>query len=113
MKRLGSPAEVVTKRTPASTTMSMTESSRTRFWAMFTPNGRLVRSRMAATSRTKASISPEEVSMIPRPPAAETADASCDRAIQPIGAWTTGISTPSSRVTRLSKVAPEVVIGAS
>ena len=80
---------------------------------MFTPNGRLVSSRMAPTSRTKASSSPEEVSMIPRPPAEETAEASRERAIQPIGACTTGISTPNSRVMRLSKVSPAVVIGAS
>ena len=40
--------------------------------------------------------------MMPSPPALETAEASCARAIQPIGACTTGISTPSSRVTRLS-----------
>ena len=38
VKRLGSPAEVVTKRTPCvDHESSMTESSRTRFWAMFTP----------------------------------------------------------------------------
>ena len=30
--------------------------------------------------------SPEEVSMIPQAPAADTAEASCERAIQPIGA---------------------------
>ena len=41
--------------------------------------------------------------MIPSPPAFETADASCDRAMNPIGAWTIGSSTPSSRVTLLSK----------
>ena len=80
---------------------------------MFTPKGRLVSSRMAPTSRTKASSSPEEVSMIPRPPADETADASLDRAIQPIGACTTGMSTPSSRVMRLSNRSPAVAIGAS
>ncbi len=68
---------------------------------------------MAPTSRTKASSSPEDVSMIPSPPAEETAEASCERAIQPMGACTTGISTPSSRVMRLSNVSPEVVISAS
>lgn len=38
--------------------------------------------------------------MMPMPPAFETAEASGERAIQPIGAWTTGISTPRSSVTR-------------
>src|SRR5690606_34387904 len=33
----------------------------------------------------------------------DTALASCARAIQPIGAWTIGISTPSISVTRLAK----------
>ena len=39
--------------------------------------------------------------MIPSPPALETADASCARAIQPIGAWTIGYSIPSISVTRV------------
>ena len=76
--------------------------SRTNACAMFTPNGLLVSERIFFTSSRIASSSPEEVSMMPSPPALETAEASCDRAIQPIGACTTGISTPSSRVTRLS-----------
>ena len=41
--------------------------------------------------------------MMPSAPAFETAEASCARAIQPIGACTIGISTPSSSVTRFAK----------
>lgn len=40
--------------------------------------------------------------MMPSPPALLTAEASCERAIHPIGACTMGRSTPSRRVTRLS-----------
>ena len=40
--------------------------------------------------------------MMPQAPAADTADASRLRAIQPIGACTIGISTPRWRDTRLS-----------
>ena len=40
--------------------------------------------------------------MMPRAPAFETAEASWERAIQPIGACTIGISMPSIRVTRFS-----------
>ena len=39
--------------------------------------------------------------MMPIAPALETAEASWARAIQPIGAWTMGTSTPSISVTRL------------
>ena len=45
---------------------------------------------MARISRWQASVSPDEVSMIPSPPARETALAKVLRAIQPIGAWTMG-----------------------
>ncbi len=38
--------------------------------------------------------------MIPSPPALETAEASCARAIQPIGACTIGYFTPSRSVMR-------------
>ena len=43
--------------------------------------------------------------MMPSAPALETAEASVERAIQPMGACTMGVSTPSMRVTRLSKEA--------
>src|SRR5262245_46987584 len=67
---------------------------------MLTPNGLLVSVRIFLISSRIASSSPDDVSMMPRPPAFDTADASCARAIQPIGAWMTGISTPSNSVTR-------------
>ena len=46
--------------------------------------------------------------MMPRPPALDTADASWARAIQPIGAWTIGCSTPRRSVTlvRMAAVSP-------
>src|SRR5262249_45167235 len=77
--------------------------SRTKACAMFTPKGRLVSSRMRRISPRIASSSPDEVSMMPNAPAFDTAAASGERAIQPIGACTIGISTPRRRVTRLSK----------
>ena len=40
--------------------------------------------------------------MLPMAPALETADTSGDRAIQPIGACTIGMSTPSIFVTRFA-----------
>ena len=53
---VGSPAEVVTKRTPWSCTKSTMPTSRTKSWAMFTPNGSSVRSRIfAISSRTWSS----------------------------------------------------------
>jgi hypothetical protein len=88
--RRGSPADVVTKRTPCSTTNSTMDGSRTNSWAMFTPNGRSVSPRISRISARIASSSPDEVSMMPMAPAFETADANGDRAIQPIGAWTMG-----------------------
>ena len=42
--------------------------------------------------------------MMPMAPALETAEASADRAIQPMGACTMGISTPRSSVTRLVSI---------
>ena len=42
------------------------------------------------------SVSPDEVSIIPNPPALETAEASRLLAIQPIGAWIIGYLTPES-----------------
>ena len=46
-------------------------------------------------SGSDPSSSPEDVSMMPMAPAFETAAASCERAIQPMGACTMGMSTPS------------------
>ncbi|SHU09768.1 Uncharacterised protein [Mycobacteroides abscessus subsp. abscessus] len=97
---LGSPALVVTKVTPWSTTNCAMEGSRTNACAMLTPKGLSVSSRMARISSLMASSSPELVSMMPSPPALHTALASWDRAIQPIGACTIGRSTPSNSVTR-------------
>src|SRR2546423_9851954 len=69
---------------------------------MLTPNGLSVRSRVLQISSLIASSSPDDVSMMPMAPAFDTADASCARAIQPIGACTIGISTPSISVTWLA-----------
>jgi hypothetical protein len=55
----------------------------------FTPNGRPLAT-MAVISRWQLAVSPDEVSMMPSPPARETAEASVLRAIQPIGACTMG-----------------------
>src|SRR6476661_3106882 len=99
---VGEPAEVVTNWTPWSITNSAMFGSRTKAWAMLTPNGRSVRSRIRRISSLTASSSPDEVSMIPQAPARETADANRLRAIQPIGAWTSGMSRPRARLTRLS-----------
>jgi hypothetical protein len=54
-----------------------------------TPKGKPV-SRMMAISRWQLAVSPEEVSMMPKPPARETADAKVLRAIQPMGACKMG-----------------------
>ena len=43
--------------------------SRTKSWAMFTPKGLSVRSRILRISSRTASSSPDDVSMMPRPPA--------------------------------------------
>src|SRR6188768_2433154 len=99
---VGEPADVVTNLTPWSITNSAMAGSRTKAWAMFTPNGASVRSRILRISSFTVSSSPDDVSMIPHAPHRLTAEASCDRAIQPIGAWTIGIGTPRSRDTRLS-----------
>ena len=91
----------MTNFTPWSTTKETMSGSRTKAWAMFTPNGLSVSVRIFLTSSRTASSSPDEVSMMPRPPALDTAEASCARAIQPIGACTMGYSTPSISVMRV------------
>jgi len=67
---------------------------------LLTPNGLVVSVRIFSISLRTASSCPEDVSMMPMPPAFETALASWLRAIQPIGACTIGYLTPSSSVTR-------------
>jgi len=60
--------------------------SRTNASATFTPKGFVVSTRIFSISPFTASSSPEDVSIMPMPPAFDTAEASCDRAIQPMGA---------------------------
>jgi hypothetical protein len=55
----------------------------------FTPKGRPEAS-MVAISRWQFSVSPEDVSMMPSPPACDTAMAKGLRAIQPMGACKMG-----------------------
>ena len=105
----GSPAEVETKLTPCSTTKSTMSGSRTKASATLTPKGLSVSWRIKAISLRIASSSPDEVSMMPIAPALDTADASCERAIQPMGACIMGVSTPSILVTRLSNFILPVV----
>src|SRR6185369_7510509 len=97
---LGSPAEVVTNLPPWSATNLTMSGSRTNAWATLMPHGLSVRVRIFLTSSFTSSRRPEEVSMIPKPPALDTAEASCARAIQPIGACTIGYLTPSKSVMR-------------
>jgi hypothetical protein len=54
-----------------------------------TPNGRPVAA-IFVISAWQFAVSPDEVSMMPSPPARETAEASGKRAIQPMGACTMG-----------------------
>ena len=83
---VGLPADVVTNVTPCSITKSAMAGSRTNAWAIFTPKGLSVRVRMRLISSLITSSSPELVSIIPMPPALDTAEANCDRAIHPMGA---------------------------
>ena len=46
---------------------------------------------------------------MPMPPAFDTAEASCARAMKPIGAWMIGISMPSCSVTRVCTGPPSLV----
>ena len=102
---LGSPAEVVTNRTPCSTTKSTMEGSRTKAWAMFTAKGLPgARSRIFTISSRTASSWPDDVSIMPMAPALATADASWDREMYPIGAWRMGMSQPMSSVTRFRNI---------
>src|SRR6185437_9554836 len=98
----GSPADVVTNLTPWSMTNFTMSGSRTKACAIFTPNGFFVRPRIFWISMRTSSSRPDDVSMMPMPPAFDTAEASWARAIQPMGAWTMGYSTPSISVMRFS-----------
>ena len=72
----GSPAEVVTNFMPCSNTNSIMLSSLKNIKGKFTPKGLSVSFDIAKISALQFSVSPEEVSMIPNPPAFETAEAS-------------------------------------
>ena len=87
----GSPAEVVTNFTPWST-MNFDDAGIAHEGVGDVHPERLV-GQLAHLGDLllDASSSPDEVSMMPMPPAFETAEASWARAIQPIGAWTIGI----------------------
>ena len=89
MNFAGLPAEVVTKRMPASQTKRSIASSFRKRIGRFTPNGKPLAA-ICEISRWQFAVSPDEVSMMPRPPARDTAVASALRAIQPIGACTMG-----------------------
>ena len=82
----GLPADVVTNLTPHSATKSTIESSCKKRIGRFTPKGFLVNEAIFLISSLQASTSPEEVSITPRPPALDTAEANWLLAIQPIGA---------------------------
>ena len=89
MNLAGLPAEVVTNFTPdAHTKRSMASSFKKRM-GRFTPNGR-PSALILVISAWQLAVSPDEVSMMPSPPARDTAEASCVRAIQPMGAWMMG-----------------------
>ena len=63
-----------------------------------TPKGLFVRAAIFFISPLHCSTSPEEVSIIPKPPALETAEASWLLAIHPIGAWIMGYLQPNNLV---------------
>ena len=95
----GLPADVVTNFTPlVQTNLSMASSLRKRIGRL-TPKGN-PSAAMAVISAWQLAVSPEEVSMMPKPPARDTADASALRAIHPMGAWTMGYFAPVCARTR-------------
>jgi len=77
----GEPAEVVTNFTPDFATRSTIRGSRMNSSGRFTPNGLSVSSFIFAISARQTSTSPLDVSMMPNPPALETAEASGLRAM--------------------------------
>ncbi len=100
----GLPAEVVTNFTPdAQTNLSIASSLRNRI-GKFTPNGK-PSAAIFLISAWQLTVSPDEVSITPRPPARDTALASCVRAIQPMGACTMGNLAPVWAKTRLVRLA--------
>ena len=93
MNLAGLPAEVVTNLTPElQTKRSMASSFRKRI-GRFTPKGK-PSWLMAVISAWQFCVSPEDVSITPRPPARDTAEANGVRAIQPMGAWMMGYFAP-------------------
>src|SRR5258708_39989446 len=89
MNFAGLPADVVTNLTPELQTNFSIASSRRNRIGRLTPNGRFS-AFILLISAWQASVSPDEVSMMPSPPARDTAEASWERAIQPIGACRIG-----------------------
>ena len=89
MNFTGLPAEVVTKRMGKSANASQTKrsiASSFRNWiGRLTPNGRPLAA-ISVISRWQWAVSPDEVSMLRRPPARDTAEASALCAAQPIDA---------------------------
>ena len=90
MNLAGLPAEVVTNLTPESQTKRSIASSLQESDRQVDAERQAAGALICAISRLAVSVSPDEVSMMPRPPARDTAEASCVRAIQPIGACTMG-----------------------
>jgi hypothetical protein len=84
----GLPADVVTKRTPASAMRSTTEGSRADDTRMLAPKGAPVPCISASCSR--AASTPLVVAMRPMPPARDTAEARGAMAMYVIGAWRMG-----------------------
>ena len=72
----GSPAEVVTNLIPCSTIKLTILSSLRNNKGKFIPKGLSVSSAIFLISSLQFSTSPEEVSIIPKPPAFDTAEAS-------------------------------------
>src|SRR5437588_8600764 len=103
MNFAGLPADVVTNLTPELQTYLSIASSRRKRIGRLTPNGNC-NAFICSISPWHASVSPDEVSITPRPPARETADASWVRAIQPIGACTIGYLAPVWARTRFMAV---------
>ena len=103
MNFAGLPADVVTNLTPELQTNFSIASSRRNRIGRLTPNGKFS-AFILLISTWQASVSPEEVSMMPSPPARDTAEASWVRAIQPIGACTIGYLAPVWAITRFMAI---------
>ena len=92
---------MVTNLTPDDTQNLTIESSLRNSKGKFTPNGLSVSFDITFISFLQLSISPDEVSIIPNPPASHTADASLLLAIHPIGACIIGYFEPVCFITLL------------